>query len=529
MAAFLPVRNLERNHSRGGVAECNALVLAFRMSSSLPRGSSDDVEGNLSSRREISLLMVLVALGMVLSVTMTRVCGAEEKRPNIVLLMADDQGWGDVGYNGHPHLITPVLDEMAATSLRFDNFYAAAPVCSPTRGSVLTGRHPNRFACFSWGHTLRPQELTIAEILRRVGYRTGHFGKWHLGSVRAESPVNPGRSGFEEWWSSPNFYDNNPLFSHNGRAVEIRGESSLVTVEAAIPFLHESVQSQQPFLAVIWFGNPHSPHEALPELRALYPGFTPAEQNYYGELTGIDLAVGRLRDELKMLGVRDNTLVWYTSDNGGQGKVASVGSLRGRKGDLYDGGVKVPAVIEWPARIREPRATAALASTSDILPTLLDVLGLSMPDDRPIDGVSLVDVLDGRSDSRTRPIGFWVHPEGGIRTSSAEWMQALLDEQAGKPSDFSEPPLTDATLLRRKFAEHDFPGHAAWIDGNWKLHRIPPKNGIGIRLELYDLATDPNETSNVAAEHAERVRHMEAALLEWQRSVIRSLNGADYP
>ena len=135
---------------------------------------------------------------------------AFSRKPNIVLCMADDQGWGDMAYNGHPILKTPNFDAMAASALRFDRFYAAAPVCSPTRGSVMTGRHPNRFGCFKWGYTLRPQEITIAEALKTAGYVTGHFGKWHLGSVRKGSPVNPGASGFDEWFSSPNFFDNDP-------------------------------------------------------------------------------------------------------------------------------------------------------------------------------------------------------------------------------------------------------------------------------------------------------------------------------
>jgi len=142
--------------------------------------------------------------------------GRSSRKPNIVLCMADDQGWGDMAYNGHPVLKTPNFDAMAASALRFDRFYAAAPVCSPTRGSVMTGRHPNRFGCFKWGHTLRPQEITIAEALKTAGYVTGHFGKWHLGSVRKSSPVNPGASGFDEWFSAPNFFDNDPILSREG-------------------------------------------------------------------------------------------------------------------------------------------------------------------------------------------------------------------------------------------------------------------------------------------------------------------------
>ena len=134
-------------------------------------------------------------------------------QPNIVLCMADDQGWGDLGYYGHTVLKTPNFDNMAASGLRFDQFYAAAPVCSPTRGNVMTGRNPNRFECFSWGYTLRPQEITIAEILKKTGYKTGHFVKWHLGSVQKGSPVNLGASGFDKWLSSPNFFDNDPILS----------------------------------------------------------------------------------------------------------------------------------------------------------------------------------------------------------------------------------------------------------------------------------------------------------------------------
>ena len=186
-----------------------------------------------------------------------------EERPNFILCMADDQGWGDTGYNGHPLLKTPVMDEMARTGLRFDRFYAAAAVCSPTRGSVMTGRHPNRFGWFAWGHTLRPQEITIAEALQKAGYPTGHFGKWHIGSVRADGAASPGNSGFDEWFSSPNFYENNPLFSHNGKVIETKGESSDVTAGLAMDWIGKVAKGKKPFLAVVWFGNPHSPHVAV--------------------------------------------------------------------------------------------------------------------------------------------------------------------------------------------------------------------------------------------------------------------------
>jgi len=250
---------------------------------------------------------------------------AGAKKPNIILCMADDQGWGDMAYNGHAVLKTPHFDAMAAAALRFDRFYAAAPVCSPTRGSVMTGRHPNRFGCFKWGHPLRPQEITVAEALKTAGYVTGHFGKWHLGSVVEGSPVNPGASGFDEWLSAPNFFDNDPILSREGTAVPTKGESSMVTADAAIEFIRKHARSRQPFFAVVWFGSPHGPHQAIEADRALYKNQSERLQNFYGEITGMDRAFGKLRRELRQLGIRENTLLWYCSDNGGLPRVGRPG------------------------------------------------------------------------------------------------------------------------------------------------------------------------------------------------------------
>lgn len=279
------------------------------------------------------------------------------EKPNIILVMADDQGWGDMAYNGHPVLKTPNFDQMAASGLRFDRFYAAAPVCSPTRGSVLTGRHPNRFGCFTWGYSLRPQEVTIAEALKRAGYRTGHFGKWHLGSVREDSPVSPGYSGFDEWFSSPNFYENDPWMSHNGKAVQTKGEGSMVTVKAVLDFVRSAVEADEPFLALVWFGSPHRPHEALDEDLQLYRDQPKELRHFLGEITAMDRAVGYLREQLRELGIAEDTLLWYTSDNGALPE-GSTGGLSGRKGNLREGGIRVPAILEWPARVPSPRATS---------------------------------------------------------------------------------------------------------------------------------------------------------------------------
>jgi len=403
------------------------------------------------------------------------------RKPNIILCMADDQGWGDMAYNGHPVLKTPNFDAMADAALRFDRFYAAAPVCSPTRGSVMTGRHPNRFGCFKWGHTLRPQEVTIPEALKKAGYVTGHFGKWHLGSVRKGCPVNPGASGFDEWLSAPNFFDN---------------------------------------------GSPHGPHEAIERDRAIYKTQSKKLQHFYGEITGMDRAFGKLRGELRTLGIHENTILWYCSDNGVLPGVGTTGG-RGNKGKVYEGGLRVPAILEWPARIANPRKTDVPCNTSDIYPTLLEIAGVRIKKQPKLDGISLVPVIGGKMKSRPKPIGFWDYPIGGIRTPSREFMSELMAAQkkGNEVGDKSRLRM-DAGKITKQYPEDTFPGHSAWLDWPWKLHRIENKKGV--KFELYNLAEDPKEGNNAAGRHPERLKSMKKELKKWQKSVVRSLNGEDY-
>jgi arylsulfatase A-like enzyme len=441
--------------------------------------------------------------------------------------MADDQGWGDMGYNGHAVLETPNFDAMAAEAFRFDRFYAAAPVCSPTRGSVMTGRHPNRFGCFSWGRTLRPQEITIAEALKEGGYITGHFGKWHLGSVRLGSPVNPGESGFDEWLSAPNFFDNDPILSREGIAQQTQGESSMVTVDAALKFIRKHKDSGKPIFAVVWFGSPHGPHLAIEEDRVLYEDQPENLQHFYGEITGMDRAFGKLREELKTLGDYENTILWYCSDNGGLPEVGSTGG-RGKKGDIYEGGLRVPSIIEWPARLGEPENTTFPANTSDIFPTLLDMAGISIKEDRPLDGISLMPVLENKMDGREKPMGFWHYPGGGIPTPSAVWMAELMEAQKkGNMVGDSARLRREDSQITRQYPLDSLPGHAAWLDWPWKLHRIEDNRGI-VQWELYQLEIDPQEGKDMVEKEAAKAAQMKSGLETWQRSVIRSLNGLDY-
>jgi len=441
--------------------------------------------------------------------------------------MADDQGWGDMAYYGHPVLKTPNFDDMASKGLRFDHFYAAAPVCSPTRGSVMTGRNPNRFGCFSWGNTLRPQETTIAEALKTAGYVTGHFGKWHLGSVRKGSPVNPGACGFDEWLSAPNFFDNDPILSREGVAVQTEGESSMVTVDASLEFIRKQVESPQPFFAVVWFGSPHSPHIAAKEDAALYPDQEKNFQNFYGEVTGMDNAVGKLRGELENLGIKDDTILWYCSDNGGLPKVGSTGG-RGHKGNIYEGGLRVPAILEWPARIEEPRVIEVPCNTSDIYPTLLEIAGVWMENQPPLDGISLMPLFKNEMKDRPDPMGFWQYPVGGIKTPSSVWMAELFEAQKqGKEPEDTFALRLDAGNIDKQYPEDDFPGHAAWLDWPLKLHRIQKGKDDPV-FEIYNLADDPKEENDLISTESNRADSMKVQLEEWQASVMRSLNGKDY-
>ena len=190
---------------------------------------------------------------------------AESKaKPNIVLMMSDDQGGGETGYNGHPYLKTPVLDEMTASGLRLDRFYAASPVCTPTRASVLTGRHANRSGAFGAGWSIRPEEVTLAPLMKAAGYRTAHYGKWHVGAIKEGSPLSPNKLGFDESLSHDNFFELNPELSRNGKpAPYIEGESSEILVKEARDFAAKSKSADKPFFIVLWFGSPHSPYESL--------------------------------------------------------------------------------------------------------------------------------------------------------------------------------------------------------------------------------------------------------------------------
>ena len=477
-----------------------------------------------------------------------------QDRPNVILLMGDDHGWDETAYNGHPHLVTPVLDEMAASGLRLDRFYSGAPVCSPTRGSFLTGRHPNRYGTFTPNWSMRPEEISIGHIMQLAEYATAHFGKWHVGPVKAGSPTNPGAMGFDEWLSHDNFFEMDPIFSRNGGPPQkFEGESSEILIDETIRFIKESKQKEKAFMAVVWFGSPHEPYMGLEKDLALYKdlpevyqgrttSLTSIEtglrvtrpqgevlQERYAEITAMDRAIGQLRSFLDSEDLRENTIVWYCGDNGDPASANVTNPYRGLKGDVYEGGIRVPGVIEWPAGISEARVSDVVSVTSDILPTLCALVDMPLPD-VPIDGVSLKPLLDGAMSERPEPLCFWNY-NTGPETSSGREPYIDPELQAGTTPLLKKMngvyTRTFQNLKHPVIAKEDYEGPRAIIDNQYKLV-IDGVRQNGKSRELFDLRKDPYEKNDLAKEQPELVEKLEKQLVAWQDSVLRSLTGADY-
>ncbi len=465
------------------------------------------------TRRPATDILAAVVCCMTICVTSPLVAA----RPNIILVMSDDQGWGDVGYNGHPKIKTPELDAMAKAGIRFDRFYAGASVCSPTRVTCLTGRNNWRVniggpARADEAHLPR-EELTLPEVLKPHGYVSGHFGKWHVGGMTEEDAgdhvMTPGMAGFDEWFSTHNVvvtFDpyrkehkggNIAMYWHNGRNIprdealkdpSLRGDDATIVMNKSLDFIRKQVSDERPFLSVIWFHNVHTPLGKNPELMEQYSECDTQEQIYFSNITAIDTQVGRLRRELRKLGVADDTMLWFTSDNGPnlKGKknikygeaqggkfnytpIGSTGAFRGWKRHCHEGGLRVPGLLEWPARIQKPLASDFPAVTSDYLPTILDALDIPLPADRSYDGVSLLPMIDGTMQKRPSPIGFHCN------------------------------------------------GWQAWSGQRYKIVREHRK-GAG-EWELYDIADDPFEEHDLAQEKPELLKQMTGKFQKWFDSV----------
>lgn len=447
---------------------------------------------------------------------------ASDERPNIILVMADDQGWGDVGFNGHPFVKTPQLDAMAREGFIFHKFYAGAPVCSPTRASVLTGRNPIRTNVPNHGHYMRPQEMTLAEALKIDGYITGLFGKFHLGSGQPDSPANPSAMGFDEWVIGLNSFDNDPFLSRNGRVQHRQGKGTVLVVDDTIDFLEKHKDVGKPMFAVVWFPSPHRPHKEVPSGTELYSG--KKEAGYFREITLLDQQVGRLRHKLRELDIAANTILWYCSDNGGLIVESSGG--RGKKGSIYEGGLRVPSLIEWPARGLKGHTSVPIMA-SDMYPTLLAMVGVSVMHQLPLDGIDITTILEGSATSRSKPMGFWHDFQEGKTTHSDRILQSIMKKQQAADPTPHDPPRIQSNIYEfPQFPLDTATGHAAWIDWPWKLHRL----NDGTTYELYNLKEDPMESIDLIdrIKYQDRLASMKGELTSWMRSVVKSINGYDY-
>ncbi len=454
-------------------------------------------------------------------------CNPITRAPNIILIMTDDQGWFDAGFNGNENIRTPNLDMLASEGIILDRFYSASAVCSPTRASVITGRNPLRMDIpnANAGH-MKDSEITLPEILREQGYSTGHFGKWHLGTLtkftrdanRGGQEKNlehysiPSMNGYDEYFCTESKVPTyNPMVfpasfeegeskkygwkaRENGELTEaygtaywkgtedsettgLMGDDAKIIMDRAIPFMEKSHRVNKPFFTTIWIHTPHLPVVSDSAHRKLYQTFNIQEQIYYGALTSMDEQIGRLWKVLENLGIQDETMIWFCSDNGPENNTpGSAGTFRERKRSLYEGGVRVPAFVVWKDHLDGGSRADFPSVTSDYLPTILDILDIDYPDSRPLDGESLWGLLTGVKKERENAIGF---------------------------------------IFKEK---------RSWVNNQYKL--ISTDNGEN--FELYDLINDRAEKENIISKEPEIAARMKKDLITWMNSVEKSKIGMDY-
>jgi len=420
-------------------------------------------------------------------------------KTNFVLVMADDQGWGQTGYYNHPILETPNLDAMASNGLRFDRFYAGGPVCSPTRATVLTGRTHDRTGVFDHGYALRKQEKTLPLALKNTGYATAHFGKWHLCGLRGPGvPIlktdthGPQAFGFETWLSVTNFFDLNPLMSRQGKFEEFKGDSSEIIVREALSFMNRQAKKEKPFFCVIWYGTPHSPWMAMDKDKEIFDQLDQSSQAHYAELLAMDRSIGALRSGLKEMNIEQDTMVWFSSDNGGLPKINpdTTGGLRDFKGSLYEGGIRVPSIIEWPKIINKSRVrkTSFPAGAVDVFPTIAEIVGLPKSSYiTPQDGISLLTLLKNKTDQ----------------------------EKVSKQKESREKPLVFSSR-----------GRMAIVDNEWKL--VSQLKGQKREIELFNIEKDPSESNDLFMPGHYQVRRLRKILQRERLSIDKSISGNDY-
>lgn len=444
------------------------------------------------------LVVILCALA---AVPARAASSAPNERPNFVIILADDLGYADIGAYGGDRYPTPHLNALARSGMRFTDFHANAPVCSPTRAALLTGRYQQRagidevvLADPKLGmrdtHGLSPGEVTFAMLLKQDGYRTALMGKWHLGYVKKFNPVQHGFDEFQGYVSGNVDFHSHldgtdaPDWWHN---LELRDEPGYTThliTRHAVRFIEEN--KGRPFCLYVAHEAPHSPYQGPKDPPVRGPGAKPplagAElQRAYSEMVGeMDRGIGEIVAALARLGLSENTLVFFTSDNGATAE-GNNGKLRGLKGTLWEGGHRVPAIAAWPGRIKPGSVTDQTAMSMDILPTLLELSRTSPPPGRAFDGVSLARVFLANERLPVRTV-FWGY---GHRFAVRRGPWKLL----------VNPPPPPGVKQRRKATASD------------------------PALGLYRLDTDLAEQTNLADAQPELAAELQDALTRWRRDV----------
>jgi arylsulfatase A-like enzyme len=442
-------------------------------------------------------------------------------RPNVVLILADDMGFGDLGYHGNPKIRTPHLDKLARQSVRMKNFHVS-PVCSPTRSSLVTGRYNYRTGVvdtFLGRSLMHPDEVTVAKLLRALGYRTGIFGKWHLGD---NYPMRAMDQGFEESLvlkgggigqpSDPpggsSYFD--PVLQHNGKQVRTKGYVSDVLTDAALDFIAKNKAG--PFFVYLPFNAPHSPLEVpesyeapyqkmnlrpdqFPKVGQPFQGKTNQETiaKVYGMITNIDDNVGKLLAKLDELGLSEHTIVIFLTDNG-PAFARYNGGLRGLKGTVFEGGTRVPFFVRWPAKLPGDRDVDRIAAHIDVTPTLLEACGAKAPAEVKMDGVSLLSLWKG--DQAAWP----------DRTLYFQWHRGDV------------PQLYRACAARSQRYRLVQPQGVAEKKGAKTLELKPPE----WKFHLFDIENDPYETTDIADKNPELVQEMKAGYLKWFKEMALS-------
>ena len=403
--------------------------------------------------------------------------------PNVLIILADDMGYGDLGvYGGTAR--TPHLDSLAAQGVRFTNCYAGAPNCSPSRVSLLTGRIPARAGMYSYRPPNHPMhlpdaEITLAEQLKAVGYQTAHIGKWHLGCLPQDETLNhpqPDQQGFDYSLGTANNAQPSHLnptnFVRNGTPLgEQQGYACQLLADEVETWFDQHYDAARPFFLYLPFHEPHAKIASPPELIAHYPDHDDKAAAYFANIENLDSAIGRVFRLIKDKGVGDNTLVVFISDNGSY-RMGSNGSLRGLKGEIYDGGMKVPGIMSFPGRIPGNRVLDTPIWFQDIFPTVCGLTGATMPTDRPMDGVDLWPLLtQGEEIQRAHPMLWYFYrsdPELSMRMG-----------------DYSLVSRVQDSLPRT----------------HWIADRDMPfiKSLYPTQFEVYNLDADPNQQQDLAA------------------------------